>query len=176
MKLNKIAITAIMAFGMVSAAHAGQGNGTVTFTGSIIDAPCSISPESVYQVVEFGEVTSAALKDSGTSTPRPFQIKLQNCTFETASSVTTTFSGAESTNGLLGMTGNAKGASIAITDGVGSIVKLGEPTAKQQLQQDNNTLSFSAYLKGDGKDSAGKYITIVPGDFQSIADFTLAYQ
>ncbi|MGX8843149.1 fimbrial protein, partial [Klebsiella quasipneumoniae] len=53
-------------------------------------------------------------------------------------------------NGLLGITGTAKGASVAITQADGQIIKLGVPTKEQVLQDGNNTLSFAAYLQGDG--------------------------
>jgi P pilus assembly protein, pilin FimA len=172
MNLNKKILATVLVFGISSFAvnAADQGHGTVTFTGSIIDAPCSINPDSIDQTVNLGQVANVALEDGGTSTPRPFQIKLENCTTATASTVETTFTGAEGANGLLGITGNAKGASIAITDGTGTVVTLGEATNPQAIQDGNNTLSFSAYLKGDGTG-----VDIIPGDFQSIADFTLAY-
>lgn len=181
MKLNKIMMAAVVAFGMTSVAHAAvkdQGHGTVTFTGAIIDAPCSITPETVDQTVDLGQVSNVALKDGGKSTPRNFSIDLENCELVTQgagknNTVSLTFTGMESAanNGLLGITGTAQGASIAITDGSGSVIELGKPTKAQELQNGNNTLSFAAYLQGDNA-SAG----IVPGDFQSVADFTLAYQ
>jgi len=176
MEMNKTFCAAMMALSMASVAQADEGHGKVTFTGSIIEAPCSINPDSTEQVIPLGQIASITLKDGGTSLPRPFQINLENCSFDTASTVTTTFSGAEGANGLLGMTGTAKGASIAITDGTGAVVKLGVASQGQKLQQGQNTLSFAAYLKGDGKDADGKDIALVPGEFQSIADFTLAYQ
>lgn len=43
MKLNKIMLATVLAFGVSSLANAAdQGHGKVTFTGSIIDAPCSL--------------------------------------------------------------------------------------------------------------------------------------
>lgn len=63
MKLNKIMLAAVMAFGVSSLAHAAdQGHGKVTFSGSIIDAPCSIAPESLDQTVELGAISNVALK------------------------------------------------------------------------------------------------------------------
>lgn len=172
MKLNKLLLTAVVAASMTSFAHAAdQGHGTVTFTGSIIDAPCSITPETIDQVVHLGQISNVILKDGGSSNPKPFEIKLENCTLDTMKSVTTTFTGSPGANGLLGITGTAKGASIAITNGSGVIVTLGQATPAQLLQDGNNTLSFSAYLKGDGT-----AVPIVPGEFKGVADFTLAYQ
>lgn len=175
-KLNKALLAAVVCGISAFVAHAAdQGQGKVTFTGSIIDAPCSIAPESVDQTVEMGQISNAALKDSGQSTPRNFDIQLENCSFGTPAAknkVQLTFTGIESAagNGLLGITGNAKGASVAITQADGQVIKLGEPTKEQTLQDGNNTLSFAAYMQGDGASAV-----ITEGDFQAVADFTLAY-
>lgn len=182
MKLNNIMMAAVVAFGMSSSAFAAdQGHGKVTFTGSIIDAPCSINPDSVDQTVELGQISKVALLNGGQSTPRNFSIDLENCTFDAdavtgalvKNKVALTFTGMESqaNNGLLGITGNAKGAAVAITDGSGAVIKLGKATKTQELQNGNNTLSFAAYLQGDTASNA----TITEGDFQAVADFTLAY-
>jgi len=174
MKLNKIMMAAVIAFGASSLAHAAdQGHGTVTFTGAIIDAPCSIAPESVDQTVDLGQVSNVALKDGGKSVPRQFDIKLEQCDTTTLKTVTTTFNGAASSANpdLLGIIGTASGASIALTDMASNLIKLGTATPPQTLNDGNNTLRFAAYLQGDGASSA-----VVPGDFQSVADFTLAYQ
>ena len=175
MKLNKIMMAAVLAFGTVSGVQAAdQGHGTVTFTGSIIDAPCSIDPDTVDQTVDLGSVSNVALIDGGTSSPKPFEIRLEKCSLDTAKTVTTTFNGAAGKGGLLGMTGDAKGASIAITDGSNALIELGKPTAGQLISAGATeaTLGFSAYLKGDG----GPADTIIPGKFQSVANFMLDYK
>ncbi|WP_332459523.1 fimbrial protein, partial [Serratia marcescens] len=80
MKLNKIMMAAVLAFGVASVAHAkDQGHGTVTFKGAIIDAPCSITPETVDQTVNLGQISNVALKNGGQSSPKNFVIKLENC-------------------------------------------------------------------------------------------------
>ncbi|ENE2355445.1 type 1 fimbrial protein [Serratia marcescens] len=184
MKLNKIMLAAVMAFGFSSVAHAAvkdQGQGKVTFSGSIIEAPCSIAPESTDQTVELGAISNVALKGGGKSTPRNFQIKLENCELDSVvgsptknNTVSLTFSGSasEGNDKLLGITGVAKGAGIAITDGAGTNIELGKASKARELQNGANTLSFAAYLQG----VTASGVTIVPGEFQSVADFTLAYQ
>lgn len=155
MKLNQIMLAAVMAFGVSSLAHAAvkdQGHGKVTFNGSIIDAPCSISPDSIDQTVELGAISNVALKDGGKSTPRPFQIKLENCELtvdandpsKNNNKVSLTFSGSASDadSALLGITGTAKGAGIALTDGSGKKIKLGTASDARLLQNGSNTLSF----------------------------------
>lgn len=178
MNAKKIAFIAAFITGALMAnanAATDQGHGKVTFTGSIIDSPCSISPDSIDQTVSLGEVSDVALKangNSGTSVPRNFEIKLENCDVTTLKSVETTFTGAEGANdGSLGITGTAKGASIILTNGDGEQIKLGDASAPRTLQNGDNTLLFSAYLQGDGASA-----TVTPGDFTSVADFTLSYQ
>ncbi|MBC3378117.1 fimbrial protein [Serratia fonticola] len=182
MKLNKIMLTAVMIFGISSVAQADQGSGKVTFTGSIIDAPCSISPNSSDQTVDLGQISKYELKNGGKSNPRNFIIDLENCDLsEGKNKVSLTFTSAGSTTetGLLGITGHAKGASIAITDGAGSLLKLGTKSNPQLLQNGNNTLNFAAYLQGQTAgtgEGAQPVDPVTEGQFQAIADFTLAYQ
>ncbi|WP_061325347.1 fimbrial protein [Serratia rubidaea] len=182
MKMNKIVLAVSLALGMASFAHAAddpyrdQGHGTVTFTGSIVDSPCSIDPDTVDQTVDLGQVSNVALAandNKGTSTPKNFEIRLEKCNIgDKGKSVTAKFTGAAGgTPGMLGMTGTAKGASIAMTDGDGKLIKLNQSTSAHELQNGKNTLLFSAYLQGNGASA-----TIIPGDFKSITNFTLAYQ
>lgn len=177
MNAKKIAMIAAIVTGslMANAYAVDQGHGKVTFTGSIIDAPCSINPDSIDQTVSLGQVSNVALKakgNTGTSVPRNFEIKLENCDITTLKSVETTFTGAEGANaGSLGITGTAKGASIILANGDGEQIKLGDASEAHELAEGSNTLLFSAYLQGDGASA-----TVTPGDFTAIADFTLAYQ
>lgn len=174
MKLNKIMLAAVMTLGTISMANAAnQGSGTVTFKGSIINAPCSIEPESLDQTVKLGDIASAQLKNGGKSTPQDFMIKLTGCDVETAKDVTTTFTGSESeaAPGLLAMKGSARGASIAINDVDGRLLPLTTASKPVKIEDGQSTLRFSAHLQGDGASAA-----ITPGEFNSVADFTLAYQ
>lgn len=177
MNMKKIVVAMAIATSMMAGAASaatGQGSGTVNFTGSIINAPCSITPDTVDQTVDLGEVSKAALEaTNGTSTPQNFEIKLQQCDTSTLKTVTATFTGANAAGNAdnLGITGTASGASIVLTDGAGSPVKLGTATAAQTLADGDNILNFSAYLEADGASAS-----VVPGDFTSVASFTLAYQ
>ncbi|HEY1847464.1 MAG TPA: fimbrial protein [Buttiauxella sp.] len=177
MKFNKTILAMAMGFSMVAgAANAAgtttdQGHGKVTFTGSIIDAPCSIAAKDVDQIVPLGEIANKSLESGGKSEPHPFDIELVNCDLGTVQTVTTTFTGAADTNApaMLGIAGSASGAGIVLTDGSSKPITLGQPTDGQILQNGTNTLLFSAYLQGDGASE------IVPGAFTSVTNFTLAY-
>lgn len=177
MQFSKIVLAMGMGVALISgAANAAKdgngGQGVVNFKGSIVDAPCSISGDSTEQTVDLGAVSSASLQNGGTSTPRTFDIKLQDCSVATQKTVTTTFTGtASKTNpDNLGIVGRASGASIAITDAAGTPIKLGTASSAHKLGEGNNTLRFAAFLQGDGSSS------ITAGDFTSVADFTLNYQ
>ena len=184
MKLNKIMLAAMLVCGTIGGVQAAeegetsvmaeQGHGKIVFTGSIIDAPCSIDPASLDQTVSLGAVSNVSLVNGGNSKPQPFEIHLEKCSWETAKTVTTTFDGAAGKDGLLGITGDAKGASIAITDGNSNIIELGKATSGQLISAGATeaTLAFTAYLKGDGGDEK----SIVPGQFQSVANFILNYK
>ncbi|EMG9289642.1 type 1 fimbrial protein [Providencia stuartii] len=176
--MKTIAMATFMALGLASAANAAdQGHGKVTFKGSIIDAPCSISPDSIDQTVELGQISNMALVDGGKSSPRIFDIALENSDVTNLTKgVQLTFTGAaasfDTTNKTLGIVGTGAGAGVQITNGSGNVITLGTATPFQNIQDGNNTLRFSAYLMGNGGDIS----TITPGDFSSVADFTLSYE
>ncbi|MGO3395310.1 MAG: fimbrial protein [Serratia proteamaculans] len=175
---KKLMAVSLISLGMVSSVcvAADQGHGKATMVGSIVStqASCSISPESADQTINLGQVADTTLlagNGSGQSTPSPFSINLENCEVSGSNSVNVTFSGMEGKDGRLGISGDASGASIAFTDGTGELIKLGHPSKSFTLQNGNNTLSFTAYLQGDGVSG-----NIKPGDYQAVADFTVTYQ
>lgn len=176
-----IAVIAVGSMSLAQAAVKDQGHGKVTFKGSIIDAPCSISADTIDQTVELGMISNKTLAGGGKSKPQNFQIKLESCDLPADSKlITATFSGSASVGNpaLLGITGSASGASVAITDGSGQVIKLGQSSVGREIQNGDNTLQFSAYLQGDPKPTGEGAVdaVIVPGEFTSVADFTLAYQ
>lgn len=180
MKLNNIALATILSLGMVSLANADAGSGKVKFTGKIIDAPCSIDPDSIDQTKSFGQVANVALVNGGKSSVVNFDIKLLGCDVTSAGAknkVKVTFTGPNggatgNTNTLLGITGTARGASIAMYDYSNQPITLGTATTVQNLANGDNTLVFSAYLQGH----AGTTLAdIEEGDFTSTTNFTLAY-
>ncbi|MFZ4215715.1 fimbrial protein [Pantoea endophytica] len=149
---------------------ADTGKGRIDFKGAITEAACSIDPDSTRQEIDLGQITMAELNNGGMSTPRNFEINLENCVTDIESSVSVTFGGmpADGTNKLLGITGTASGAGIAITDASGKLVTLGVPTPAQPLINGNNTLYFSTHLQGmDGE--------LRTGEFSAVSDFILTY-
>lgn len=67
---------AVVSFGVNAAP---QGQGKVTFNGTVVDAPCGIDAQSADQSIEFGQVSKVLLNNGGSSTPKNFDIKLTDC-------------------------------------------------------------------------------------------------
>lgn len=175
MQMTKFFLAMAVAMGVASGANAAdQGHGTVSFSGAVIDAPCSIDAESVDQVVELGQVSNVALQageGTGTSVPKNFQIHLQGCSLSTVKSVTTTFAPNAGGDAYLAVTGEAKGVGVVLADASGAPIKLGQASNATSLKDGDNVLEFSAYVQGNGVADE-----IVPGDFKAVADFSLNYQ
>ncbi|WP_454889407.1 fimbrial protein [Serratia quinivorans] len=175
---KKLMAVSLISLAMVSSVcvAADQGHGQATITGSIVSTQpsCSLSPESVDQTIDFGQIADTVLlagNGTGKSTSRNFSINLENCDVTGNNSVNVTFVGMAGKDGRLGIIGTARGASIAFADGSGEVIKLGEPSKSFSLQNGNNTLTFSAYLQGDGVPG-----NIQAGDYQAVADFAVTYQ
>lgn len=182
MKLSMLA-GAIMAVSLAatSAVNAkDQGHGVITFKGAIIDAPCSIAQDSAYQEVEMAQVANVALKNGGKSAQTPFKIQLLGCDLDTLKSVTAKFTGAPGgTTDLLALKG-VTGASLAIADHNGELIKNGSESSAQTLANGDNYLMFNAYLQGDMTEAVGggeaTPAVVTPGNFETMANFTLNYQ
>ncbi len=70
---------AVVSFGVNAAPTIPQGQGKVTFNGTVVDAPCSISQKSADQSIDFGQLSKSFLEAGGTSKPMDLDIELVNC-------------------------------------------------------------------------------------------------
>ncbi|WP_187497177.1 fimbrial protein [Erwinia aphidicola] len=186
MKMNKFMLAAAITFSAVSLAHAAnptppsskgsQGGGQISFSGSIVDAPCSIKGESLKQDINLGAISKVLLtKADGHSNPVQVNIKLENCELEKDKNdgVTLTFSGAanDADNTMLGLAGNASDAGIVFVDSRGEKIKLGEASKPTKLVGSDSNLSFTTYVQ-----QSKTTPNIVPGDFTAVTYFQLTYQ
>ena len=180
MKANKILVAmgvgSMLLCGSAFAAG-GAGSGKVTFNGEIINAPCSVAPESVDQVVEMGQISTKELANGGESNSKPFSIKLLNCEISDAEdAVKVTFSGAKDpvdSSLLVIGGGDAAGAGIKMTAPGGAPIVLGTPTSAFTLANGDNELPFSAVLKGYAKQDTNP---LKAGAFTAVTNFTLSYE
>lgn len=69
----------VVSFGVNAAPTIPQGQGKVTFNGTVVDAPCSISQKSADQSIDFGQLSKSFLEAGGTSKPMDLDIELVNC-------------------------------------------------------------------------------------------------
>ncbi|ELJ8023545.1 long polar fimbrial protein LpfA, partial [Escherichia coli] len=70
--LSALALTSTSVFA------ADAGDGTVKFTGEIVDAACVVSPDTQKQEVVLGQVNKSVFTAMGDkSTATPFKIKLE---------------------------------------------------------------------------------------------------
>lgn len=173
--MKKVILATLISGAMSASALAvDAGSGTVTFTGSIIEAPCSIAPGEENQEVALGQVSNVTLAAGGSSSAQPFTIQLEGCNLEHKNQVTVTFNGtaagATGTAGadFLQITGDASGAAVKIMNASGATIAVNSGNTQNYVQGDN-TLKFQAALQGF------KGATVVPGNFQAVTNFTLAY-
>jgi major pilin subunit PapA len=176
-KKNKLKLIAI-AIGVVTspltvAATADTGSGVINFTGSVIEAPCGISPDSVDQTIDFGQLSKAHLDSDGISEKKDLKIELVNCTIDDAKSntVQVTFTGGTTDASNLELA-TAGGTNTAIViNGYGQDVTFGTPTPAVAYQNGSNTLNFSSWVK-----KAIGQTTVNTGDFTAVTNFVLSYQ
>ncbi|EHX7008896.1 TPA: fimbrial protein [Salmonella enterica] len=87
--MRNTTIIAMAAAGMMcgtSAFAADAGGGQITFSGSVIEAPCSIVPDSQNIQINLGQVSAKSLKTAGaTSSAVPVTINLTGCSFDDTS-------------------------------------------------------------------------------------------
>lgn len=173
-KFVKTAIAAAMVMGAFTStsSFAEGNNGTARFYGTIEDSVCSIVPDDHKLEVDMGNIGAEKLKNNGTTTPKDFQIRLQDCVFDTQTTMTTTFTGTVSTANSGNYytifntdTGAAfNNVSLAIGDQQGTSYKSGAGI-NQQIVKDTatskgkpkQTLNFKAQLVGatDAPDLGG---------------------
>jgi len=113
------------------------------------------------------------LEAGGASAAQPFTIQLVGCNLKDNNQVTVTFNGTEAVNGttktgFLQITGDASGAAVKLMNASGTPIKVNSGNTQNYVAGDN-TLKFQAALQGlEGA-------TVVPGNFQAVTNFTMAY-
>lgn len=168
----QMAAAAVMAMGMMSAgAMADAGAGSVTFTGTVSDAPCNIAAESVDQTVPFGLISKSYL-NSNKEVMKNFDIKLEQCDTTTLKTTAITFYGPNSATGAeLSATGGAKNVAVRLASAGGNDITLGT-AVDTPVQGDAQVLKFVAYAKK----AAGAAADVTEGEFSSVADFRMSYK
>lgn len=177
-KMNKIvSVAVLMSLYMTTGyAMADEGHGNVHFSGAIVDAPCSIAPESVDQTIQLGQISNVVLEGASKEGPlRPFNIHLEGCSGVTAKTATVTFDGRadDVDKKHLAVEGYSKGAAIAMLNQLdGKEIVLGTPTSAAALVDGDNRLQFAAKVVSN----LGAAETAVAGEFTATTNFVINYQ
>ena len=182
---KKLLLATAMAVIVSGAAFADdQGSGKIKFKGIVIDAPCSIAPDSVDKEVDLGEVTTAVINANKKSTPVPVDINLENCQLDdpadetdtpiTKVDVTFTSAATDAADTSLMSNTYASGAQnvgVRLLDNAEANITLGSATEVALLEgSDTQTLHFKAQMEV----LSGK--TATAGQVESTANYVLAYK
>lgn len=156
-----------------SAAMAADG--TVKFSGDIVDTPCVVSTDSVNQTVTLGKVKASKFaKVKDTSADQGFSIKLEECDNTVKKTASVMFTGSQDStdNTLLAISnvaGAATGVGIEILSNAGTVIPLGTASADNSLQTGENVLNFKAHYKST-------LASVGVGPANSQADFQVSYK
>ncbi|EOT8212915.1 type 1 fimbrial protein [Escherichia albertii] len=182
-KFVKTAVAAALVMGALSSASVfAANNGTARFYGTLEDSVCSIIPDDHKLQVDMGYIGASAILNT-TSTPKSFQIRLQDCAFGTETTMETTFTGTNYTGpntdnyALFSQdTGREmKNVSLVIGDKAGAGYRVGQPI-KQSIVMDTatgkgkakQTPEFKAWLVGEATQAD-------LGAFETLTTFQITY-
>lgn len=149
-------------------------DGTIKFTGEIVDSACVVSPDSQNQEVVLGQVSKsvfAAVDDKSPATP--FKIKLESCDITQLKNVDVSFSGvADADNSKLisvnTEAASATGVGIGIYDNTNTLVELNTGKATTALKEGQTVLYFTANY-------VASKATVTTGYGNASVDFNLTY-
>lgn len=174
MKISFLSCVGLMLLtlpGLGWASH--QGRGQVDFNGEIVEVPCNIDTDSLDQTIDYGVV-------SGRNTQqlhKAFDIKLVDCQLASQSKpgyiyrkASITFYGQPDANDvtLLGVSGDAKGLAIKLTNQHQQHIVLGESHDDYELVNGDNNIRFFTELKISNQHRKA-------GEFQALLQFIVSY-
>ncbi|MCO7508704.1 fimbrial protein [Serratia fonticola] len=162
------------ALSFLAANNALAADGTINFTGEVIDSACTVTTSNVS--VDFGTVAASAFKSAGdTVSPKEFQISLTGCPAAvTASGATVRFDATpDATNPNLfsiGASSTAAGVGITVLDAKAAVVTPNSDSSIYTLAETGtNVLDFVAKLQSTSS-------TVTAGTISTTANFTVVYQ
>lgn len=163
---------------------AQAADGTIKFTGKILDSACTIDTSTATQTVNLGKVLKSAFTGVGqVAAATRFNIVLNNCP-STLASATVKFDGTADANdsNILALNSDqtAQGVGVALyeEDGVTpiplatqskSLTLDSSTTGSPAVAANSNTMTFVAKYKATQQ-------TVVAGTANATSDFTISYQ
>ncbi|WP_338628941.1 fimbrial protein [Enterobacter sp. JJBC] len=157
---------------------ASAADGTINFTGSILDSACTVNTISASQTVNLGNLQRSVFKAAGdVASATRFDIVLENCP-DTVTSASVKFDGtANATNSNIlalnsGQTAQGVGVALFEEDGV-TAIPLSTPSAQMTLvntgDTNRNVMTFVAKYQAT-------QAAVTAGTANATSDFTIVYQ
>jgi major type 1 subunit fimbrin (pilin) len=169
-------LAATIAAGISFSTNAADG--TINFTGSILDSACTVNTTSASQTVNLGMVQRTSFAAAGdVAAATRFDIVLENCP-DTVTSASVTFDGVANTaNGNIlalasGQTAEGVGVALFEADGVTAIplsTKSASMTLDNTSEENTNVMTFIAKYQATQE-------SVVAGTANATSDFTIIYQ
>jgi type 1 fimbria pilin len=172
-------IFAFLMFVIITMMRWANADENIKFSGTLVALPCSI-PESDQSIpVNFDTVNAHALYLEQAMPRVPFILHLVDCDTSIAGKVSVTFTGTEDPElpGFLGLESSQSGASgvaIGLESKDGNKITLNKSTPDYALNQEDNELTFKAYIIGEPV--ALKHQNIKTGKFNATATMELNYE
>lgn len=158
-------VTTAALLGPVAAFAAGEmGQGTITFTGSVTEAPCSVSAADTNLAIDLGQVSKNMLTGTGKfGTAVPIEIHLTGCSFAAAtgntaaplSKVSVSFPGLTSTTGMVPNTGNATNVAIQMLNRDNTNLNFTTGSSETEMRNGDGSLQLFARIASNSATAAG---------------------
>lgn len=172
--MNKFVAASILSALVGVSASALANDGTINFTGEVIDTACTVDIGANNTMeVALGKVAKSAFTGvDSTASATEFDLKLKDCPAEVTSAVVKfdglNYEGDNETLALTDEEGVATGVGIQLKDASQTLVPLFAASSKYDLVTGENTLPFYAsYVQKEADVTAGKA--------NSTVQFTLNY-
>ncbi len=175
---------AVVSFGAYAAPTIPQGQGKVTFNGTVVTAPCGISQKSADQSIDFGQLSKSFLEAGGVSKPMNLDIELVNCDITSfkgvggnqaakKGTVNLAFTGPIVANNKEELdTSGGTGTAIVVQAAGKKVSFDGVAGDAYPLKDGDNVLHYTAVVKKSSVAGA----TVTEGAFSAVANFNLTYQ
>ncbi len=156
------------------AAHQTQGWGRVNMQGSIIDTACAIAAGSREQTIDMDTVPVGDIMRDGQGATRPFSVELIHCELSRPDPklpdwrhFQVTFDG-DADGSLFGVSGEAKGVALEITDSRGNKATPGAPLPVGEITPGTMKLDYTMRLVSNNQ-------VLKAGGYTSSLHFKLDY-
>lgn len=150
----------------------------VNFSGTLVQEPCTLAPESSDITVDFRSVILPYLYVNSHSPRTIFRIHLLDCDLSLGTLASVQFLGQEDAQqpGLLalGEDSQAQGVAIGIETLKGETIKINQSSKQYNLSSGDSILYFSSYVQASPEAKLNK--SIVVGPFSAIVTFEIAYE